>query len=112
LEAAAGRKDVLFFTQELATLLNAGVPLDRALSIVAQLTSRGDFRAVVMDVMRILKGGKSLADSLATRPSHFSELYINMVARARPPDRWPKSSSDSASSSAPATICAATSSAR
>jgi general secretion pathway protein F len=73
------RKDVLFFTQELATLLNAGVPLDRALSIVAQLTSRGDFRSVVMDVMRILKGGKSLADSLATRPSHFSELYINMV---------------------------------
>jgi general secretion pathway protein F len=75
----ARRKDVLFFTQELATLLNAGVPLDRALSIVAQLTSRGDFRTVVMDVMRILKGGKSLADSLATRPSHFSELYINMV---------------------------------
>jgi general secretion pathway protein F len=73
------RKDVLFFTQELATLLNAGVPLDRALSIVAQLTTRGDFRTVVLDVMRILKGGKSLADSLATRPSHFSDLYINMV---------------------------------
>jgi general secretion pathway protein F len=73
------RKDVLFFTQELATLLNAGVPLDRALSIVAQLTSHGDFRSVVLDVMRILKGGKSLADSLATRPSHFSELYVNMV---------------------------------
>src|SRR5690349_18181496 len=73
------RKDVLFFTQELATLLNAGVPLDRALSIVAQLTNRGDFRAVVMDVMRILKGGKSLAESLATRPAYFSELYINMV---------------------------------
>jgi general secretion pathway protein F len=73
------RKDVLFFTQELATLLNAGVPLDRALSIVAELTNRGDFRAVVMDVMRILKGGKSLAESLATRPTHFSELYINMV---------------------------------
>ena len=73
------RKDVLFFTQELATLLNAGVPLDRALSIVAQLTTRGDFRTVVLDVMRILKGGKSLADSLAARPSHFSDLYINMV---------------------------------
>lgn len=73
------RKDVLFFTQELATLLNAGVPLDRALSIVAELTNRGDFRAVVLDVMRILKGGKSLAESLATRPTHFSELYINMV---------------------------------
>ena len=75
----ARRKDVLFFTQELATLLNAGVPLDRALAIVAELTTRGDFRSVVLDVMRILKGGKSLADSLATRPSHFSELYVNMV---------------------------------
>jgi len=74
-----GRKDVLFFTQELSTLLNAGVPLDRALSIVAELTSQGGFRSVVLDVMRILKGGKSLADSLATHPQHFSELYINMV---------------------------------
>jgi len=76
---AGGRKDVLFFTQELSTLLNAGVPLDRALSIVAELTSQGGFRSVVLDVMRILKGGKSLADSLATHPQHFSELYINMV---------------------------------
>ncbi|HEY2844049.1 MAG TPA: type II secretion system F family protein [Bryobacteraceae bacterium] len=75
----SGRKDVLFFTQELSTLLNAGVPLDRTLSIVAELTSQGSFRSVVLDVMRILKGGKSLADSLAAHPQHFSELYINMV---------------------------------
>ncbi len=73
------RKDVLLFTQELSTLLNAGVPVDRALSIVAELTTRGDFRSVVLDVMRILKGGKPLADSLAAHPIHFSELYINMV---------------------------------
>jgi general secretion pathway protein F len=73
------RKDVLFFTQELSTLLNAGVPLDRALGITAQLTEKGHFRSIVLDVMRILKGGKSFADSLATHPLYFSELYINMV---------------------------------
>jgi general secretion pathway protein F len=73
------RKDILFFTQELSTLLNAGVPLDRALSITAELTEKGPFRALVLDVVRVLKGGKSLADSLATHPTHFSELYINMV---------------------------------
>ena len=73
------RKDVLLFTQELSTLLNAGVPVDRALSIVAELTTRGDFRSVVLDVMRILKGGKPLADSLAAHPAHFSDLYVNMV---------------------------------
>src|SRR5580704_12821340 len=59
------RRDVLFFTGEISTLLNAGVPLDRALSITAELTERPKFRALVTDVLRILKGGKSLADSLA-----------------------------------------------
>ena len=73
------RQDVLFFTQELSTLLNAGIPLDRALWITAELTERGNFRSLVIDVVRILKGGKSLADSLAAHPAHFSELYINMV---------------------------------
>src|SRR6478672_9075739 len=52
------RKDILFFTQELATLLNAGVPLDRALSITAELTERASFRAIVLDVLRVLKSGK------------------------------------------------------
>ncbi len=73
------RKDVLFFTQELSTLLNAGVPLDRALGITAELTEKGGFRPVVLDVMRVLKGGKSFADSLATYPLYFSDLYVNMV---------------------------------
>jgi general secretion pathway protein F len=73
------RRDVLFFTQEISTLLNAGVPLDRALGITAELTERSAFRALILNVLRILKGGKSLADSLAAHPSHFSELYVNMV---------------------------------
>src|SRR4051794_24138178 len=55
------RRDVLFFTQELSTLLNAGVPLDRALSITGELTEHVQFRAVVADIIRVLKGGKSLA---------------------------------------------------
>ena len=73
------RHDILFFTQELATLLNAGVPIDRALSITAELTERASFRALVLDIVRLIKGGKSLADSLAVHTAYFSELYINMV---------------------------------
>jgi len=73
------RRDVLFFTQELSTLLNAGVPVDRALSIVAELAGRAEFREVVHDVLRALKGGKTLADALATRPAYFPEIYVNMV---------------------------------
>jgi general secretion pathway protein F len=76
---AGRRKDVLFFTQELSTLLKAGVPLDRSLAITADLTERPGFRFVVLDVLRVLKGGKSLGDSLATHPEYFSDLYLNMV---------------------------------
>jgi general secretion pathway protein F len=73
------RRDILFFTQEMATLLNSGVPLDRALSIATELTERPQFRAVISDVLRLIKGGKSFGDALATYPDHFSELYVNMV---------------------------------
>src|SRR5271165_3754916 len=77
--SGAKRKDVLFFTHELSTLLSAGVPVDRALSITLELTDRASFRVLVQNVLRVLKGGKSLADSLGAHPEHFSELYINMV---------------------------------
>jgi len=73
------KRDILFFTQELSTLLNAGVPLDRALSITSELTERASFRALVLDVLRVVKGGKSLAESLATHPEYFSDLFVNMV---------------------------------
>lgn len=73
------RKDVLFFTQELSTLLNSGVPLDRALSIANELTTKPQFRSLIGDVLRAIKGGKSLADALAAHPLYFSDLFINMV---------------------------------
>lgn len=73
------RRDVLFFTQEISTLLNAGVPLDRALTITGELTERPSFRFIILDTLRVLKGGRSMADSLAVHPEYFSDLYINMV---------------------------------
>jgi general secretion pathway protein F len=76
---AGKRKDVLFFTQEMSTLLNAGVPVDRALGIAAELTTKASFKSVVTDVMRLLKSGKTLADSLVAYPAYFPDLYGNMV---------------------------------
>jgi general secretion pathway protein F len=73
------KKDVLYFTQELSTLLTSGVPVDRALGIAGELTERTNFRGVIQDVLRVLKGGRSLADSLGMHPAHFSDLYVNMV---------------------------------
>ncbi len=81
---SGGRKrDVLFFTQELSTLLSAGVPVDRALSITAELTDRASFRALVLDILRVLKGGRTLADSLATHPEPFLRPVYQYGPRRR-----------------------------
>jgi general secretion pathway protein F len=67
------------FTQELATLLHAGVPLDRSLSICAELTTSPRFRQIILDLLRQVRGGQSLAEALEKQPAVFSRLYANMV---------------------------------
>lgn len=73
------RKDILFFTQEITTLLVSGIPLDKALGITIELTERKQFQDLLSDVLRMIKGGKTFADSLAAHPDYFSDLYVNMV---------------------------------
>ena len=73
-------RDVVEFTQQLATLVDAGLPLDRALVILEELTTHPRIREIVADVLRSVRGGSSLSDALAKHhPRPFSRLYINMV---------------------------------
>jgi general secretion pathway protein F len=75
----AGR-DLVALTQQLASLVEAGLPLDRALAIQAELAPTPRLRAVMADVLRGVQGGASLADALGKHhPRPFSRLYINMV---------------------------------
>jgi general secretion pathway protein F len=75
----ASSKDVMVFTQELSTLVNAGLPLDRSLAICKQLSEKPAVQSLVEDVLQGIKQGKSFAESLATHPEAFSRLYVNMV---------------------------------
>jgi general secretion pathway protein F len=79
LRRVAGR-DLVALTQQLATLVEAGLPLDRALAIQAELAPTARLRAIMSDVLRSVRGGSSLADALGRHhPRPFSRLYINMV---------------------------------
>jgi general secretion pathway protein F len=73
------RRDILFFTEELATLIHAGLPLDRALRIIVETVRKPALRAIIENVLRDIKGGKSLSDSLAAHPKCFTRLYVNMI---------------------------------
>jgi len=72
-------KELMFFTQELSTLVNAGLPLDRSLAVCKELSDRERLQSMVDEILQEIKQGKSLADSLASHPKVFSKLYVNMV---------------------------------
>ncbi|MCF7222103.1 type II secretion system protein XpsF [Marilutibacter chinensis] len=67
------------FTQQLATLLGAGQPLDRALSILLELPEDEAARRTLTDVRDAVRGGSSLSAALERQHGTFSRLYINMV---------------------------------
>ncbi|MBP1718382.1 MAG: gspF, partial [Deltaproteobacteria bacterium] len=74
-----GIKHLLLFTQELSTLVSAGLPLDRSLSILRSLTENRKLREVIGDILSRIEGGSSLAEALSQHPRIFSRLYVNMI---------------------------------
>ena len=74
------QRDLLALTQQLATLFEAGLPLDRALAILEELAATARVKAIVSDLLRSVRGGSSFSEALAKHhPRPFSRLYINMV---------------------------------
>jgi len=79
-EGRIRQRDLLAMTQQLATLFEAGLPLDRALGILEELGPSPKLRAIITDLLHSVRGGASLSDALAKHhPRPFSRLYINMV---------------------------------
>jgi len=72
-------RDVIDFTNGLCTLIEARVPLDRALGLLEGITEKQVVQKLIEDLRRDVKEGKSLADALQTRPKTFSRMYVNMI---------------------------------
>ncbi len=73
------QRDVLFFTQDLHALLEAGLAMDKALSILINVAENDKFKEVVAGILKSIEGGNSLSEALANYPKVFSTLYINMT---------------------------------
>lgn len=67
------------FTQQLATLLGAGQPLDRALGILLELPEDEAARRIVEDIRDAVRGGAALSTALERQHGAFGRLYVNMV---------------------------------
>lgn len=73
------RKDLLVFTQEIHTLVKAGLPLDRSLAVLAQLAESPALADVIQDVLREIKEGRSLSEGMGKHPEVFPRIYVSMV---------------------------------
>lgn len=72
-------KDLVIFTRELSTMVNAGVPLPRGLSTLSAQTENKYFKEVLNSVTRDVESGQPLADAMGKFPKVFSDVYVNMV---------------------------------
>src|SRR5438270_222157 len=73
-------RDVVVFTRQFATMINAGLPLVQALDILAQQTENKLLADTTRQVVYDVESGQTLADALRKHPKAFSDLYVNMVA--------------------------------
>lgn len=73
------RGDLLTFTSELSALLKAGLPLDRSLNIIADISESREMKAVVQTVLKSIREGSSFSEALGKEPRVFPRLYVNMI---------------------------------
>jgi len=72
-------EELTIFTRQLATLLQAGLPLLRSLEVMVRQERNKRFKEVLQQIADQVKGGNSFSDGLAQHPKVFDRLYINMV---------------------------------
>lgn len=73
-------KDRVIFTRQLATLINAGLPLTQSLHTVQGQTKNKHLKTIAQDVISRVEGGSALADAFKRHPKEFNELFIALVA--------------------------------
>ena len=73
------RKDLVVFTRQFATMIDAGLPLVQCLEILGTQSASIPFRSIIKGVKEKVESGATLADGLAEHPKVFDELYCELV---------------------------------
>ncbi|MDD5087188.1 MAG: type II secretion system F family protein [bacterium] len=79
LQRRVGVKDLKIFARLFGTMVNAGLPIDMCLQILAEQTKNVVFKKAILDVHNSVSGGASLADALSKHKKVFDGLFVHMV---------------------------------
>ncbi|MCL2459179.1 MAG: type II secretion system F family protein [Desulfobulbus sp.] len=72
-------KDIVIFTRQLSTMIDAGLPLVQSLQILGKQQSNATFKAILTSIQGDVETGTTLADSMRKHPKIFDSLYANMI---------------------------------
>jgi type IV pilus assembly protein PilC len=73
-------KDVVVFTRQFSTMIDAGLPLVQGLTMLAEQNQNRTFKRILNEVTKDVEGGSTLADALNKHPRVFDSLFVNLVA--------------------------------
>ena len=73
-------KDIVIFTRQFSTMIDAGLPLVQGLNILAEQMENKTFKGILKQVTKDVEGGSTLADALGKHPKIFDTLFVNLVA--------------------------------
>ncbi len=79
MQSRVRERDIMTFTYQLGVLLDAGFPLDRAISILSELSEKKALKEMLQEILSHVRSGKSLSESLSRFPSIFPLFYVNMI---------------------------------
>jgi type IV pilus assembly protein PilC len=74
------KKDVVIFTRQFSTMIDAGLPLVQGLNILAEQMENRTFKGILRQITKDVEGGATLADALGKHPKVFDSLFVNLVA--------------------------------
>jgi len=73
-------KDVIIFSRQFSTMIDAGLPIIQCLDILYSQQENKTFKNMLKDIKESVEGGQTLAEALRKYPRQFDDLYVNMVA--------------------------------
>jgi len=73
-------KDLVVFTRQFSTMIDAGLPLVQGLTILAEQSENPTFKAILKEITKDVEGGSTLAEAMKKHPKIFDSLFVNLVA--------------------------------
>jgi type IV pilus assembly protein PilC len=73
-------KDLVVFTRQFSTMIDAGLPLVQGLTILAEQSENPTFKSILKEITKDVEGGSTLAEAMKKHPKVFDDLFVNLVA--------------------------------